>query len=95
MQSALNDIAGTGTDRHSNFLAQVDVYHQRWRDYFVPKIFAKAQLANFDEIPRFEYQEESTGAVAGRVGVALAGLLVPTALIGFVGMRRMRRFAVA
>jgi hypothetical protein len=33
--------------------------------------------------------------VAGRVGVALAGLLVPAALIGIIGMRRLRRFAVA
>jgi ABC-2 type transport system permease protein len=95
MQSALNDIAGSGTDRHRHYLAQVDAYHQRWRDYFVPRIFAKAQIADFEDIPRFAYQEESTGVVAGRVGVALAGLLVPAALIGIIGMRRLRRFAVA
>jgi ABC-2 type transport system permease protein len=94
MQGALNDIAGTGSDRHRDYLTQVDAYHQRWRDYFVPKIFAKAQVTNFDDIPRFAYEEESTGVVAGRVGVALAGLLIPAAVVGALGVRRLRRFAV-
>jgi ABC-2 type transport system permease protein len=94
MQSALNDIAGTGTDRHRDFLAQVDGYHQQWRDYFVPKIFAKAQIVSFDEIPRFEYREEPTAAVARRVGLGLAGLLGPSAIIAVAGVRRLRRFTV-
>lgn len=94
MQGALNDIAGTGTDRHRDYLAQVDAYHQNWRGYFVPKIFAKAQIANLDEIPRFHYREESTATVASRVGVTLSGLLIPAVLVLLVGLRRLRRFSV-
>ncbi|MFM8532424.1 MAG: ABC transporter permease [Acidimicrobiia bacterium] len=94
MQGALNDIAGTGTERHRDYLAQVDAYHQRWRDYFVPKIFAKALMADFDAIPRFEYREEPTGAVAARVAMALAGLLIPAVAIAVFGLRRLGRFAV-
>jgi ABC-2 type transport system permease protein len=95
MQGALNDIAGTGSARHADFLAQVDAYHRQWREYFVPKIFAKAQIANFDAIPRFDYREESSNVVAARVMAALMGLLLPAAAMAVVGLRRLRRFPVA
>ncbi|MEZ5287943.1 MAG: DUF3526 domain-containing protein [Vicinamibacterales bacterium] len=36
MQSALYDVAGTGTARHRWFLAQVDRFHRGWREYFTP-----------------------------------------------------------
>jgi ABC-2 type transport system permease protein len=94
MQGALNDIAGTGTDRHRDYLSQVDAYHQQWRDYFVPKIFAKTLIADFDQVPRFAYQEEATATVLARVGVALAGLLIPALAIGVLGLRRLRQFPV-
>jgi ABC-2 type transport system permease protein len=95
MQGAVNDIAGTGSDRHRHYLAQVDDYHRRWRDYFVPKIFAKTQIQDFDAIPRFEYREEATGVVAARVGTALMGLVLPAVVIGAAGWHRLRRFNVA
>jgi ABC-2 type transport system permease protein len=94
MQEALYDVAGTGLDRHRHFLAQVDAYHQHWRGYFVPLIFRKARLTTFDEIPRFDHREESTAAVATRVAVSLAGLVVPTGLIAFIGVARLRRYPV-
>jgi ABC-2 type transport system permease protein len=94
MQGALNDIAGSGTDRHRDYLAQVDAYHREWRGYFVPKIFAKAQVTDFDSVPRFQYQEEPTGRVAARVGRGVAGLIVPAVLLAFWGRRRLRWFPV-
>jgi ABC-2 type transport system permease protein len=94
MQGALNDIAGTGTDRHRHYLAQVDAYHRQWREYFVPRIFARTQITDFDEVPRFTYREETTAVVAARVTVALLGLLVPALAVGLLGLRRLRRFAV-
>jgi ABC-2 type transport system permease protein len=94
MQAALNDIAGTGTVRHRDYLAQVDAFHGAWRDYFVAKIFAKTQVTDFDQVPRFSYSEEPTAVVTQRVGVALLGLLLPAAAIGMLGWRRLRRFAV-
>ena len=94
MQGALNDIAGTGTDRHRDYLAQVDAYHEEWRDYFVPKIFAKTQITDFAGVPRFQYREESTGQVAARVALGVVGLAVPAALLSLWGLRRLRRFPV-
>jgi ABC-2 type transport system permease protein len=72
----------------------VDAYHREWREYFVPKIFAKAAVTDFDAVPRFDYREEATSAVAARVGVALAALLLPTIVLGAVGLRLLRRFPV-
>jgi ABC-2 type transport system permease protein len=94
MQNALNDIAGTGSDRHRHYLAQVDAYHRQWREYFVAKIFSKAQIADFDSIPRFTYQEEPASVIRARVGVAVAALLIPAAVITLLGLARLRRFAV-
>ena len=94
MQAALNDIAGSGTDRHRAYLAQVDAFHGTWRDYFVSKIFAKTQITDFNQVPRFTYREEPTAVVSQRVGVALLGLVLPAAAIGMFGWRRLRRFAV-
>jgi ABC-2 type transport system permease protein len=94
MQDALNDVAGTGTARHRHFMAQVADYHRAWRAYFVPLVFQKVSFKAFDDIPRFRYEEEHTRAVARRVGIALIGLALPAALIGWFGLRRMRVFPV-
>jgi ABC-2 type transport system permease protein len=94
MQNALNDIAGTGSDRHRHYLAQVDAYHRQWRDYFVSKIFAKTQITDFDSIPRFAYHEENASLIRARVGVAIAALLTPAAVVTLFGLLRLRRFAV-
>lgn len=95
MQDALNDIAGTGVARHRHFMQQVSSYHEAWRGYFVPLVFRKAQLTSYDEIPRFHYQDERPVAAAGRVAVALLGLLLPTLIVGAAGFRALSRYAVA
>jgi ABC-2 type transport system permease protein len=94
MQNALNDIAGTGTDRHRDFLAQVEVFHGQWRDYFVKLIFSKARITELNSLPAFAHREEATSAVAGRVVVNLTGLLLPGAAFAVAGFHRMRRFPI-
>jgi ABC-2 type transport system permease protein len=94
-QDALNDVAGTGTARHRHFIGQVEAYHAAWRAYFVPKILARAQLQSYEDVPRFRYAEERTAAVVGRVMGCVAALLVPAALIGWIGVRRMRLYPIA
>lgn len=95
MQNALNDVAGTGTERHRFFLAQVDTFHREWRAHFLPLIFAKRAITSLDANPRFAYREESTSAVAGRVVTGLAGLVVPSLVLAWVGLMWMRRYPVA
>jgi ABC-2 type transport system permease protein len=94
LQDALNDIAGTGAARHRHFMAQVDTFHRRWRGYFTPLIFQKTTFVMVDDAPRFTFSEEATGAVAARVAVTLLGLILPTALIAWLGLRQMRRYPV-
>jgi ABC-2 type transport system permease protein len=94
MQNALNDVAGTGTDRHRDFLAQVGDFHQQWRAHFVKLIFSKAKIAEVHSLPRFAHREEATTTVAARVATGLLGLALSAIVLAVAGLRRMRRFTV-
>jgi ABC-2 type transport system permease protein len=96
-QSALNDIAGTGAARYRHFLGLVDAFHQSWRAHFTPRIVQKALLVadDYDRFPAFMFREEPAGAVAGRAMIGLIGLLIPALLIGWLGLRALRRYSVA
>jgi ABC-2 type transport system permease protein len=94
MQDALNDVAGTGTPRHQRFMAQVAAYHADWRSYFTPLIFEKARIADVHATPRFRFRDETAGEVSGRVLWTLAGLAGPAFVLGWIGLRRLRRYPV-
>ncbi|MBS1826825.1 MAG: DUF3526 domain-containing protein [Acidobacteria bacterium] len=96
-QSAIQDLAGSGTHRYQHFLAQVDAYHRRWRDYFVPRILRKQQLtgSDLDLLPQFTYQQEDNAAVMWRCTQALGSLCVPLILLGVPAMLALRRYRVA
>jgi ABC-2 type transport system permease protein len=96
-QSAFNDLAGTGAHRYAHFLAQVAEYHSQWRAFFNPRIVKKEKisLAVIDELPAFRFREENTGDVAGRLLIALAGLIIPVAFVGGVSFLQLGRYPVA
>jgi ABC-2 type transport system permease protein len=96
-QAAFNDVAGASAGRYSHFLAQADTYHRQWREYFVPRILRKEKLsaADVDRFPAFAYREEEWGQVAGRLGVALLGLLLPAGLVAGAGWRWLGRYPIA
>lgn len=96
-QEALNDIAGTGLARYQHFLAVVDRYHEEWRNFFIPMVSARATMtaADYDAIPRFEYQEESSGAILRRVSGGIVGLVIPMLLAFGIGSRILRSYPVA
>jgi ABC-2 type transport system permease protein len=94
MQDALNDIAGTGMARHREFVRQVEDYHARWRVYFIGLIAQRARLADFSNVPRFTFEEESFGTVAGRVMLCFAGLALPALALLAAGLWRVRRYPV-
>jgi ABC-2 type transport system permease protein len=96
-QAALNDIAGTSAARYRHFLSLVDAFHQSWRAHFTHRIVQKALLGagDYDRFPAFTFREEPTGAVSRRAMVGLIGLLVPTLMIGWLGLRSLRRYSVA
>lgn len=96
-QEASNDIAGTGLARYQHFREQVKQFDTAWGDYFVPRIFRKEKLsaADFDSIPRFRYEEELLGSVAGRVLAGTAFLFSAAGILSLLGFRRLRQFRVA
>jgi len=94
MQSALNDIAGTGYERHQRFLQQVDGYHAAWRQFFTPLIFQKASFTDYRTTPRFAFEEETSGRVADRVTPAVLGLAIPALALVWLALARLGRFPV-
>lgn len=94
MQDALNDIAGTGTARYRHFLAEVDRFQAAWRAHFSPLIVSRGRVSTLDAVPTFSYRDEEESAVVRRVGQAVIGLLIPAALLGWLGLRRLSQYPV-
>jgi ABC-2 type transport system permease protein len=93
-QTALNDISGSGLERYRHFLNLVDEYHARWSEYFRSRVFRKVLLreADYDEMPRFEFKEESSSTVARRAFAGWAGLATFAVLISLYAAARLRRY---
>lgn len=93
-QEAANDIAGTGLARYQHFRTQVKEFDRAWADFFVPRIFRleKLSAADFDQIPRFQYREESNRAVAARVVPGLLFMLAATAALLLLAFGRLKRY---
>jgi ABC-2 type transport system permease protein len=96
-QAALNDIAGTGAARYRSFLDQVDRFHQDWRAYFNPRIVQKASLraSDYEQFPRFVFQEEPPGVIVTRALIGFSGIAIPAILIGWLALRSLRRYPLA
>lgn len=93
-QEASNDIAGTGLDRFQHFRSQVREFDQAWGDYFVPRIYRKENLSvtDFDQIPQFQFREESSASVTGRVGSGIIFLLLLSGTLFGLTFYRLSRF---
>lgn len=96
MQEALNDIAGTGEARYRHYQAQVDRFSGQWRDFFAPRVEKNTALIvdDYDRFPRFQYAEQSLGEWSTALPTALAGLLIPAALLGMFAAYRARSYAI-
>lgn len=96
MQEALNDLAGTGVARYQEFRRQTEQFDAAWSAYFLPRIYQKRKLApaDYDTIPTFAFAEEAWSAVASRMALGLAGLLLPAAWFTLWGIKRLSRYAI-
>jgi len=96
MQEALNDVAGTGAARQQSFVLQIKAFMDQWQEFFVPRVMKKMSLtsADYDRLPRFQFQEEPTSLIAVRVGVFLLLLFVPALLLSAVAAWRLKHFPV-
>lgn len=96
-QTAINDLAGTSLGRYQHFSRQVDGFFDAWKGYFLPKVFAKTKLGlgEVAGLPVYTFREEADGDILGRVGVVLAGMLVLSGAVLWVGYNRLRRVSIS
>ncbi|MDQ3089405.1 MAG: DUF3526 domain-containing protein [Acidobacteriota bacterium] len=95
-QEASNDIAGTGLERYQNFRSQVKEFDKTWSDYFVPRIYRMENLsaADFDQIPRFQYKEESIVSVFNRVIFSVLFLLIVSAALMYLAFGKLKKYGL-
>lgn len=95
MQETLNDIAGTSTARQKSYVEQIREQIGALQNYLVPKLMRRELLrsADYDQIPRFQFAEETAAIIASRAFIGITLLLVPTLLLGVLTFVKLRRFS--
>ncbi len=94
VHSAFLDLTGTGLARHRQFMAQVDTYHAKLKDYFNPKLIkGEFIFTGFDEFPRFQYREETASDLRPRIAADTLGLLVPALVMALIASITLRNYA--
>ncbi len=93
-QEALNDIAGTGLERYTHFRTQTKEFDKSWADYFVPRIFRldKLSIADYEQIPRFEYSEEPFANVFYRVIYGVLFLLAASVVLMYLAFAKLQNY---
>ena len=96
MQTALEDVAGTGLPRWQAYRTQTLAFHKQWQDFFIARQIRQQKLtaAEVAAVPVFAFREEPTADVTGRMVTALAWLLVPAAVLWGIGLVRLKKYAV-
>jgi ABC-2 type transport system permease protein len=96
MQTALEDVAGTGLPRWQAYRTQTLAFHEQWQDFFIARQIRQQKLtaAEVATVPVFAFREEPTADVTGRMVTALAWLLVPAAVLWGIGLMRLKKYAV-
>lgn len=96
MQEGLNDIAGTGNSRYQHFMTQVDRFYINWQMFFYPKVMKNIALTpeDYNNFPRFHYQQQPLSDLNARLIYGLFWLAVPTILLGGLVARRISRYPV-
>ena len=92
MQTAIEDIAGSGRARYAHFEAQAEAFQKRFSQYFYGLI-ERGDVVDLDVInavPKFHFQDETTGLVCGRVLLAAATLAGGGILLLFLAVPRLR-----
>jgi ABC-2 type transport system permease protein len=90
------DASGTGPEREQHFRQQVEAFRRAWRGYFVPRIFRRERISAADaaSFPRFDFEDEPIGDVAGRAVRRVAWLAVPAAVLFAWSALRFRQVTV-
>lgn len=96
VQTALEDLAGTGLPRWQAFRAQTLAFHATWQEFFIGRQLRQEKLTAVDvaSVPVFAFREESGSEVRGRVVTALLWLVLPAGMLWALGFTRLRRYSV-
>ncbi|MEM6646521.1 MAG: DUF3526 domain-containing protein, partial [Bacteroidota bacterium] len=91
-QQAFLEIAGTGHTRHASFMTSVHDFHDEWKAFFVPMLFANTPLrpADYDALPPFGFVEPTLRASAASLAAPLLLMLALGLIFGGAGYRRYR-----
>lgn len=93
--SALEGLAGSDTARTQRFETQVTAFRTQWKQYFLPRVFARATLTatDLEDLPRFHLEEETEGpALSGIVSVPFLQLIVIIAAFAILTTKMASRF---
>lgn len=92
----LSDLAGTGVQRNLHFKTQINSYHAEWRSFFEPRVLNNLamQVSDFDDLPRFVWQEISPENHHQQMLIKLSLLFAPTLLCSALAYRRLRTYSV-
>ena len=95
-QELLHDLADRSLARFRRFDAAIDRHHQAWQAFFFQRVFGerKVRHAELASLPRFAYADRAVGDVLSAQGGTLLALLLPTALLWWLGWRRLQQVAV-
>ena len=76
MQTALEDLAGSGQSRYEGFESQAENYHRVFTSHFYTLIKTDQRFTSesFAQVPTFSFKEEPQGDVFGRVLMAAGAL---------------------
>ena len=89
IQLAFNELAGTSSQHHSDYLEATEAFHEKLRLHFYPKIFEqqKADATNWKQfVPEF-YQAQS----AARPGTVLTPLLIAIVVMVLLSIPKIRQ----
>jgi len=90
-QAAFNDLSGTSVERHREFQRQASDFHDTLRDFFQPKIIEGGEFTEFDQVPRFAFQED--GAPPSRATAQWIVLALATAVLLAASLPGLARYS--
>jgi ABC-2 type transport system permease protein len=90
LKVTLDDIAGTGPERHQRFLTQFGDYLRSREAWFTKRVAAARDISSKDlsNFALFRFDEEPASVVAARVSLPVAALWILAAALLYVGLRR-------
>ncbi len=96
-QIAISELANHSAANFNDFNEQVAQYHEEWRNYFFQPVMENRKLSRAEvvNIPRFTYEPESDGVVAGRIFGNVVALFLFAAAVIWFGFTQLRRYSPA